>query len=198
MARAVLVSDAENYVRELLSTQLSPDMHFHNLRHTERVVNAAKEIAQNSGLSKKETTIVEVAAWFHDTGYCYAYAGHEDNSIAIAATFLKQQGADEKFIAKISGCILATQMPQSPKNLTEEVLCDADLSHLSRADYPERAALLRMEWAAMLKKDYTDRDWWQSNISLLTRHTYFTQYGKTVLQQNKLNNIDALLAQFPK
>ncbi|MEO7216322.1 hypothetical protein [Mucilaginibacter sp.] len=198
MARAVLVTDAENYVRELLSTQLSPDMYFHDLGHTERVVKAAIDIAQNSGFSKKETIIVEIAAWFHDTGYCYAYTGHEDNSIAIAATFLKQQGADEKFIAKISGCILATQIPQNPTNLMEEVLCDADLSHFSRADYPERAAMLRMEWAARLKKEYTDRDWFQSNISLLTRHTYFTPYGKTVLQQNKLNNIDALLAGFPK
>jgi uncharacterized protein len=198
MSKAVLVQDAETYVTQLLGTQLPPDMYFHNLQHTRRVVAAANEIGERSGLSKKDLRIVTLAAWFHDTGYCYAYAGHEDASIAIAATFLTQQGLDETYIAKVSGCILATQVPQEPKNLLEEVLCDADLYHFSIAEYPQRAQLLRQEWEARLKKQYTDREWCQSNISLLTRHTYFTPYGKTVLQKNKLNNIDTLLANFPK
>lgn len=198
MSKAVLVKDAENYVTEMLGTQLPPDMFFHNLLHTRRVVNSTKEIADKVNLGKKDTRIVELAAWFHDTGYCYAYAGHEDASIAIAATFLTQQGLDEEYIGKVSGCILATQVPQAPKNLMEQVLCDADLYHFSMPDYPRRAELLRQEWAARLKRRYTDREWVQSNISLLTRHTYFTQYGKTVLQKNKLENIDALLANFPK
>ncbi|OOQ57987.1 HD domain-containing protein [Mucilaginibacter pedocola] len=198
MSKAALLRDAETYVTQLLSSQLSADMHFHNMVHTRRVVAATKDIVAHSPISKSDARIVEIAAWFHDTGYCYAYAGHEDSSIAIAATFLTQQGMDEGFINKVTGCIRATQMPQNPQNLLEQILCDADLYHLSVPEYTERSALLRREWAIRLKKAYTDREWTQSNISLLTHHTYFTNYGKTVLQKRKLDNIDALLANFPK
>jgi uncharacterized protein len=94
MALEKLVQQAAEFVKNLLNRQLSQNMHFHNLLHTQNVVNAVTEIGIHSKISNLEMAVIQVAAWFHDTGYCYAYNGHEDSSIGIAATFLKQEDCD--------------------------------------------------------------------------------------------------------
>jgi uncharacterized protein len=193
MASAILIRRASSFVTSLLSGQLPAEMYFHNLMHTQDVVNAAEEIGRNSGVDKKEMDIVKLAAWFHDTGYCYAYTGHEDNSIAIAATFLKQQNCDEDIINGVMDCIVSTKMPQLPQNLVEQVMCDADMFHLAKDDYLNYALRLRMEWEAKLPKKHTDEEWRELNLNWMIRHKYFTKYGQTVLQEKKLANIDRLL-----
>ena len=36
---------------------------------------------------------------------------------------------------QICGMIMATKIPQSPKNYLEQILCDADLDYLGRDDF---------------------------------------------------------------
>ena len=54
---------------------------------------------------------------------------HEDEGIKIATVFLAEHKVKDEIIAGIKGCITATKMPQSPKNLMEEIVADADLFH---------------------------------------------------------------------
>ena len=49
-------------------------------------------------------------------------------------------------IAIVKAAILATEFPQKPSTLLEEILCDADFSHLGDKDYLEKNQLLRLEW----------------------------------------------------
>jgi uncharacterized protein len=115
MAFISLVKKAEAYVTTFITNNLPANMHFHNLQHTQYVVNAATEISLRSNLTKQEMVTVKLAAWFHDTGYCFAYSGHEDGSIAIAATFLSQQKCNDEQINIVINCIAATRIPQNPK-----------------------------------------------------------------------------------
>jgi uncharacterized protein len=39
---------------------------------------------------------------------------------------------------------------------------------------------------------YTDEQWNALNLEMLANHSYFTGYGKTVLQAQKQKNIDRL------
>jgi hypothetical protein len=64
---------------------------------------------------------------------------HEDVSIEIATKFLKENNYPDEKIQKIVGCIDATRYPQNPKNLLEEIICDAK-------DFAYKADLLRVEW----------------------------------------------------
>jgi uncharacterized protein len=99
----------------------------------------------------------------------------------------------EQFIDEVTGCIAATKMPQSPQNLLQQIMCDADMFHLADDNYPGYASRLRTEWELILNKQYSDEQWRQINLNMLIQHKYFTDYGKIVLQEHKLANIDKLL-----
>ncbi|HEK18967.1 hypothetical protein [Mucilaginibacter sp.] len=187
-----IVKKSAEFVVDLLDHHLPVNMSFHNKQHTELVVKATIEIAQQNGLNKNEIFILQTAAWFHDSGYCYSYQGHEDVSTAIAGTFLKQLDCSEEYIVEVMACINATKMPQIASNQLQQVICDADMYHFSLKDYSVYEQNLRKEWAAYLNKTYTDIEWLDLNINVLTAHIYFTDYGKTILQKRKQMNIERM------
>ena len=41
----------------------------------------------------------------------------------------------KKLIDAIASCIMATKLPRNPKNLLEEIICDADTYHLGTKDF---------------------------------------------------------------
>lgn len=192
MSVTPIVENAFVYVTDLLVERLSPNMQFHNLQHTLDVFEAAIEISKHTDLAEDEKVELQLAALFHDTGYAFQYLGHEDVSIAIAGTYLMQQGYHKGMYKPILDCIEATKMPQSPQNLMQQVICDADLHHFAKPNYIEYAERLRKEWEVHLRRTYTDEEWSQLNIAVLTNHRYFTEYGKTVMQAMKQQNIDLM------
>ncbi|WP_184550644.1 hypothetical protein [Mucilaginibacter sp. FT3.2] len=137
--------------------------------------------------------ILLVSAWFHDSGYLFTYRGHEDAGMAIAGTFLIQHQVSRDFMNEVFACIEATKMPQLPKNILQEIICDADLYHFSSPDYPIYAEKLRREWAEWLDKHFSDKDWNELNWSVMRHHQYFTNYGKTILQAKKQKNMALLM-----
>ncbi|MFC0512771.1 hypothetical protein ACFFGT_01130 [Mucilaginibacter angelicae] len=192
MPAVSIVKRAAAYVTSLMEENLPPTMYFHNLGHTQRVANAVIEIAAHSKLKKQELTILTVAAWFHDTGYLYHYKGHEDTSMIIAGTFLMQHHYNNDFIQQVWDCIEATKVPQSPKNLIQQIICDADMQHFASPDYLKCAHNLKQEWEVHLNKQCSDEEWHKVNLNLLQQHQYFTEYGKTILQAGKEKNIELM------
>lgn len=187
-----LVELSSKFVNSLFADELSLQLSFHSTYHTQNVVIAAQEIGVNVGLSPEELDLVAIAAWFHDTGYTKGYIGHEQTSVNIARDFLTDSGLDALRIDRITSGILATIFPQHPNNKLEMVLCDADLYHFSKTNYPKLEVSLRREWEICLNLYYTDEQWNSLNLDMLTTHEYFTVYGKTILQQSKQKNIDQL------
>jgi predicted metal-dependent HD superfamily phosphohydrolase len=190
MSVAPIVEKAFVYVTDLIVERMPPTMLFHNLQHTLDVFEAVNEIIKHTTLTEDEHIILQLAALFHDTGYVFQYIGHEDISIAIAGTYLMQQGYHKGMYTPILDCIEATKIPQAPKNLLQQVICDADFHHFAKPNYFEYAGRLKKEWEVHLKRKYTDEEWSQLNIAVLTNHQYFTEYGKTVMQAIKQQNID--------
>ncbi|MDB5288323.1 MAG: hypothetical protein JWR05_3272 [Mucilaginibacter sp.] len=189
-----IVKDTATFVKKLFDKELPEGMYFHNLEHTNSVVQSVTEIGIMRGsLTTMEQTIVLLAAWFHDCGYCHTYIGHEDSSVSIATDFLNEQECDITLIVQVTACIAATKVPQRPQNLLQEVLCDADMAHLAKSDYIDYANRLKQEWEVHLKKYFSEKQWRNLNLELLTRHKYFTTYGKDVLEAEKLKNIERLL-----
>ena len=81
--------------------------------------------------------------------------------------------------------ILATKIPQTPKNLLEQIICDADLDYLGRPDYAENSQLLLQE--LLLTKKINKTEWLRIQDSFLTKHVYFTKTSKS--KRNKLKSI---------
>ena len=187
-----LIESVEDYVFGFLSETLSTNLVFHNFSHTNEVVKAAWEIGPDSGLDKSEMDILIVAAWFHDCGYAYAYIGHEEESKKIAKSYLEKYNANTDFIESVLACIDATKFPQHPRTIAEKVLCDADFFHFTKTSYPKYAIAIRKEFEVFLDKMYSEEEWQKVNAAMLTTHSYYTEYGKSVLSRFKDVNIELM------
>ncbi len=189
-----LIHESEQHVRNLFHSKQAKHLVYHNLNHTREVVHHCEHMADIYGIEGEDEVALLVAAWFHDTGYLKGPSkGHEDESKKIARDFLKGLGADRQLIEKVESCIEATKVPQQPKNLIEEILCDADLYHLGTDGFYERSLLLREEINLHKKDDpVSKKEWRQQNVKFLESHHYFTQHAKEFLDPVKKRNLEAL------
>lgn len=188
-----LLSDAQTFVTDIYANKVNKSIRFHNLDHTQAVVIASEEMAQYYQLQDEDHAALAIAAWFHDTGYSSGDAnGHEAVSVGLATNFLKEHQADEAFIQKVRSAIEATKMPQTPGNLVEQILCDADLYHLGTNEFKTKNKLLREELTGFFKKDVSKKQWKKININFLENHKYFTDYARRKLQPIKEKNLNEI------
>lgn len=185
-----MISSVSKYCTDLLTTSKCKELPFHNLEHTKEVVQNVKYLCAAMDINEQDTEVLLVAAWFHDTGFSMTYKGHEDQSKFIATTSLKEQKAGKSFIDKVCNCIDATKMPQCPTNNLAEVLCDADIFHISNSHFFYRKLLLRREWELFCDNKVADLDWHMLNLEFLKKHHFRTNYGKDILEQGKQENIE--------
>jgi predicted metal-dependent HD superfamily phosphohydrolase len=189
----IILEQTQQYVRNFFSTHVDEKIVYHDSTHTEQVVRAVRMIAQHYQLSERDFFIVNVAAWFHDSGYFKGGAfGHEGRGAEMASAFLAGTGVDEEAIQAIRGCILATQIPQKPSNLLEDIVCDGDLFHLGTDDFPARNKLMRKEMEASQGKKINKDEWRRSTIRLMETHHYHTDYCRLLLNEKKQENLDRL------
>jgi len=194
-----IIEAAGHYVKAQYQQHPHPDLVYHNLEHTQQVVQAAEQIAVHYRLQEQDLLVVMVAAWFHDMGYLLGNVReHEEKGAELAREFLQQQQVPASVQQQVTGCIMATKMPQSPHNLLEEIVCDADLFHLGSRHYRERSKLMRQEAAATFGKDISSATWTESNLLFLENHQYFTDYCRVLLKQQKAENIKWLKRKLEK
>jgi HD superfamily phosphodiesterase len=186
------LQQAEKYVTKILTEDLPEGCVYHNLGHTEDVVETAREIGENSGLSKDEMEILMIAAWFHDSGLIRNYKNHEQISAEIAREFLTGINYPPDKIEKVVKLILATKLPQKPENVLEEIIGDADLSHIGKKGFNTRSQLLRTEWENMLGQKATDFEWLKNNIEFIAGNKFHTSFAKENFEKQKSENLAKL------
>jgi uncharacterized protein len=172
-----------------LEYDLSPQLFYHSLDHTRReVVPAAERLASIEGLRGEDFQILITAACFHDVGFTAQYDGHEGASVRIAADILPAFGFMPVEVDLISRAILATRLPQSPANLLEEILVDADLDVLGKEDFFSRSKDLQRELEA-IGRGMDDVQWYTSQVKFLKGHTYWTAAARDLRDAQKQRNI---------
>jgi predicted metal-dependent HD superfamily phosphohydrolase len=187
-----ILDDVKTHVEHLFSSAADDKLIYHNLTHTEHVVKHVVEIADHYKLTDLDFFIVQCAAWFHDIGYLQGKDQHEKAGADAVAVFLNGQGVDPSTIQAIQGCIMATQMPQNPKNLLEEIICDADLYHLGSNSFKDRNKLMRKEMSVFFNKEIDKNIWRLGTLQLLESHHYHTQYCIDRLSKKKSENLQQL------
>lgn len=70
------------------------------------------------------------AASYHDAGSLRVIKHHETDSCKIANEILPSFGYSNDDIKSINSMIMVTKIPQSPSNLLQEILADADFDYL--------------------------------------------------------------------
>ncbi|MGC4038015.1 MAG: DUF5706 domain-containing protein [Chitinophagaceae bacterium] len=190
---SLIIAEARKAAVDLLKNKVSESITYHNLAHTEDVIAACEKMADYYQLNNEDRAVLFTAAWFHDTGFVTGKAeGHEVESIKIALQFLTSQHEPTEFAEKVKQTILATRMPQSPQNLLEEILCDADLYHLGTNEFKRKNKLLRKELSNVGGVEFSKKQWKKKNTEFLASHHYFTSYGKEKLQPIQNENLQRL------
>lgn len=174
----------EEHIVVWLRERLPDDLYYHGIHHTLDVLDAAERYARLEGLSEEDRLLVKTAALYHDAGFVQDYFKNEPLGADIAAEQLPDFGYSDAQIEKIRGMILATTLPQTPKNYLEEILCDADLDYLGREDFYAIAHCLKREWGEY-GMGKTLRQWYEQQVKFVQNHTYFTDSAKKLRDDKK-------------
>ncbi|MCX2496001.1 DUF5706 domain-containing protein [Pedobacter sp. PF22-3] len=187
-----LQEDVEKHVGDYFHTHSDPRLVYHNLEHTQEVVNAAQQIANHYQLNEQDFFVVTVAAYFHDTGYFEDALNHEAKGAALADDFLATHKVNQEIRDQVKSAILATKIPQQPKSEIDKILCDADLFHLGLADFRTKGKLMHKENELIYKKDISKSEWRKKDIQFMESHHYHTDYATLLLSDQKQKNIEKL------
>ncbi|ACF45978.1 metal dependent phosphohydrolase [Prosthecochloris aestuarii DSM 271] len=190
-----LLEKTASHISQLFRNNSGENCFYHNYDHTRLTVNACHDIALGMNLSPEDTETVMIACWFHDAGFLTDPDNHEEKSAALAEAFLEKEGCRKEKIETVKRCILATRMPQQPSDLLEQIVCDADLSHLSSDNCFTKSALVRIELQKTDQRRYTDTEWLEKNIDFFKTHNYFTAYALEHYTASKEKNIVRLFEQ---
>jgi len=184
-----LLDQLRAHIVDLFQTNNDGRFIYHNLQHTEQVVQNAIRISDHYQLSARDNFVVVAASWFHDLGYLFDCRQHEAKGAELAAEFLKDKGLAEDIILDVKGCILATKMPQQPEGLLQQIVCDADLYHLGSDSFKVRNKLMRMEAGAFCNKQIDKAEWRAKTIALFKTHHYHTDFCQNLLNAKKAENL---------
>ena len=191
---STLLKATEAFVTHLLTVDLDPRFLYHNLEHTRRVVQSTKELIGHYDLTGKEENALLLAAWLHDTGYIHGREGHEKKSSQIAEKYLLEQGEDSGTVQQVCNLIMATERYHKPRNLMEEIIRDADASHLGQPIFEDVSELLKKELALMDIAHYTPGEWRQLHVEIFrNEHHFHTAYARKHWQPGKDRNLISLL-----
>lgn len=181
------------FILEMLTRDLAPDLYYHSIDHTMDVYNTSKFFAEKESISPSDTKLLLIAALYHDSGYLHQREDHETISCNIVRATLPGFDYTQSDIDTICGIIMATKLPQEPHNLLEQIICDADLDYLGRDDFFEIGnSLYRELKSAKLISNETDWDILQ--VDFLQKHHYFTATAQSLRGGKKQMHLNQLLS----
>jgi HD superfamily phosphodiesterase len=186
--------EMKEFVISLLKDNLSENYYYHNYKHTLYVIDIAAEIGKAEACTPAEMELIATAALWHDTGYIRTYKNHEEESCNLASLYLPEYGYSADDINTVCGMIMATKIPQSPKNKLEEILADADLEYMGTSSFDNTADDLYRE-LKFINPELTEEKWNQVQISFLQKHHYFTRYCKEKRDPVKQDFLNKLISE---
>ncbi len=190
-----IISLAKAHVSEFFKKNIGAEYVFHDFQHVKNVVEAVELVGKGCGLNGRELELLQMAAWFHDTGYIEGAEGHEERSCKFAVDFFSKHNVPEQDLDVITRCIMATKLPFKPKDLLEEIICDSDLSHLGKDIYWDRCGRLRQELLMTRSIFMSEQEWIQFELDFMGNHTYFTSAAHELYGKRKLKHIKQLQKQ---
>lgn len=170
-------------VESFLLENLPKQYTYHTIEHIRDVVKQAERIAKKEKIDKSIIQDIKLAAWLHDVGYIWEPNRHEARGAEYAISILTEMKFPKSKISLITGMIMATKIPQSPKNHLEQIICDADLDYLGRDDYDYNSNNLLKE--IELSKKITQKEWLLIQEKFLKAHAYFTTTSQKLRNKRK-------------
>lgn len=186
------LNGARDYILKRLEKKLSPNLIYHGVHHTMRVVESLEMYINEEHPEEEEIPLLRTAAYFHDAGFLFRYENNEELAITLAEEVLPGFDYTNKQIAFITAIINSTQSHIKPTNLCEEIMNDADHDYFGTDEYYQISALLRQELSLYGYK-FSDFEWLNKQYNyLLHTHKFYTQTGIKKRKQKKYEIIAEL------
>ncbi|MEL6660108.1 MAG: Pycsar system effector family protein [Bacteroidota bacterium] len=182
MENTTLLAQVEEYTSGILKEQLPPELVPYYFEYTKKVVELAKSIGSHEQLSDEDMEMVQIAAWFHDTGLRDTYANYEEKSVAIATEFLQAEKVLPEKIDKILACILAVRIGDTPEINIEYVLADARKIDVQEQSYKSYLSQENQELHAAKGAEKSEVEQLQNYLGRILKYEFYTAYGKEFLQ----------------
>jgi predicted metal-dependent HD superfamily phosphohydrolase len=183
--------DITNRLRSLLPE----DLVYHDLNHTLNVEKAAIRFARLEGVDDESMQLLQTAVLYHDSGFILRYDENEQFAIQLAQSNLPRFGYTPDQISKVIQIISSTKHGAVPKDLLEQIMCDADHDYLGRADYYNVAKKLRIEMENY-GKIMSEKEWINYQLKYLENtHRFYTETAKNIRVQGKKYRISELKEQ---
>lgn len=174
----------KNRVFDDLTQGLAKNLTYHSVAHISMVLRDATFLGHKAGLNKTDMRLLRTAALLHDYGFVYNHKDHEARSCQEAEKILPLFGYTPEEMKIIFGMIMATKIPQTPKNILEEILCDADLFYLGSDYYFEIAHLFNQELKS-LDILHSAAQWKKIQTTFLESHHFFQPFSHQYLEPKK-------------
>ncbi|MFW5820173.1 MAG: adenylate/guanylate cyclase domain-containing protein [Bacteroidota bacterium] len=189
--KLIQFTDIQEILLDKLEKELPPYLYYHNVKHTVDVVTEVELIGWAEGVSDEEILLLKTAALFHDAGHIISYDDHEFHGTVIAKEILPNYGYSKQQIDSICELIMATKLPPRPRNLLEEIMCDADLDYLGRSDMIPVSNTLYSELKEQNKISSME-EWNSLQIKFISGHQYFTETARSLREVNKQKQIERI------
>jgi len=189
--KLIQFTDIQEMILDRLENELPRYLYYHNVKHTVDVVTEVELMGWAEGLDDEGILLLKTAALFHDAGHIVAYDDHEHHGTQLAKKFLPDYGYSENQIEQICRIIMATQLPPQPKDIYEQIICDADLDYLGRSDMIPVSNTLYKELSEQ-DKIGTLNEWNKLQIKFISSHSYFTKTARSLREVNKQKQIERI------
>lgn len=186
--------NAIDHIIKAMQNELPDNLRYHSLQHTLDVMRSCENLAAKHNVEGENLNLLLTAAAFHDSGFIYTYKNHEERGCQIVKEKLPKFGYSQKQVDAINGMIMATKIPQSPTNLLEKILCDADLDYLGGDQYDEISGQL-LEELGLFGFELSKEEWLNMQINFLESHHYWTEVAVQSLTSRKNEVLERLKSQ---
>jgi class 3 adenylate cyclase len=184
--------DIEEEVLENMVKKLPANMYFHNQKNLIDIYNVVELLGRAENLNDEEMLLLKTAALLQDTGYIWSYDEHENYSISYTKEILSEYKYSGEQVEKICKLIDVTRNNRKPINLVEEVMLDAVMHYLGRADYLTLSENLYRELDERGKIHSTE-EWIKMQTELLNSYHYYTKTAKILCDVNSDQQIQNIL-----
>ncbi|NNJ55414.1 MAG: HD domain-containing protein [Bacteroidia bacterium] len=167
----------KRFISEKINSEISKDLSYHGLHHTLAVLESCNQYIKRLKIDSHKAHLLRTAALMHDLGILWNYSDHEAKGIEYIKNELPDWGYSKKDIEVICSLVQATKLPQQPKTLLEEIICDADLDYLGTENFYRIGETLYHEFKSQ-KIVSNRKEWNDLQIRFLENHSYHTAFAR--------------------
>lgn len=186
-----ILDQSRTYLREWYQEQMPAAFVYHNFFFAGETVEAVQKVADKSDpeIGDEDFELLSLAAWFQFTGLAKNVEDYYKDSADIAGEFLKEQGFTEQKIHTVKELIRSIAPDHLPENTLEKVYHDGIHLIAGRKSFFKKADLLRLEKEHLREKPYTEKEWSEYIIDLLTATHFYTAYARNKYGKRRLEHL---------